>query len=64
VTNASTGFLRNTLCLSGDDVLMTLALAMSVRAFVSGVYRRTSLVHAGLPPFYLLIPRLVLAVVW
>jgi hypothetical protein len=44
VTNASTGFLRNTLRLSGDDVLMTLALAVSVGSLDSGVHRRISLV--------------------
>jgi hypothetical protein len=45
-------------------VLMTVALAVSVRALVSGVYRQSSLVQKGLPPSYLLIPRLVLAVAW
>ena len=64
VTNASTGFLRNTLRCSVDGVLMTVALAVSVRALVSGVYRQSSLVQTGLPPSYLLIPRLVLAVAW
>jgi hypothetical protein len=55
VTNASIGFLRNTLRLSSDDVLMTLALAVSVGSLDSGVHRRVSLVYAGLPPFYLLV---------
>jgi len=62
VTNASTGFLRNTLRCSEDGVLMTVVLAVSVGSLDSGVHRQISLVQARLPPFYLLIPRLVLAV--
>jgi hypothetical protein len=64
VTNASTGFLRNTLRCSADGVLMTVVLAWSVGSLESDVHRRKSLVQAGLPPYYLLVPRLVLAVAW
>src|ERR671913_716406 len=64
VTNASTGFLRNTLRCSDDDVLMPFALAVSVGALVAGVHRQISLVQAGSLPFYLLVPRVVLTVFW
>jgi hypothetical protein len=45
-------------------VLMIVVLAESVGPLDSGVHRRISLVYAGLPPFYLLVPRLVLSVSW
>jgi hypothetical protein len=63
-TNASTGFLRNTLRRSVDGVLMSVVLAESVGSLDPGVNRRIALVYAGLPPFYLLVTRRVLAVIW
>ena len=58
-TNASTGFLRNTLRRSVDGVLMSVVLAESVGSLDQDVHRLISLLHAGLSPLYRPVPRLV-----
>src|SRR5688500_13243011 len=59
VTNASTGFLRNTLRRPVDDVLMILVLAVDVRLLASGAHQQLLVVQAGFPPFCLLFPTCV-----